>query len=55
MFDGKGRRILTVSQAGESACEARVWDAESGWPLTPTLPHPGLVSYAEFNPSGTAS
>ncbi|MCZ7638682.1 MAG: protein kinase [Verrucomicrobia bacterium] len=47
-FDRTGARLATAS------CDttARVWDALTGQPITPSLKHPDLVSFAVFSPDG---
>lgn len=43
-----GRRFLTVSDDGT----ARVWDTETGEPVTPPLPHAKRISHGTFSPEG---
>jgi dipeptidyl aminopeptidase/acylaminoacyl peptidase len=47
-FSPEGKRIATAS----ADKTARVWDAESGQPLTEPLPHDGAVKSALFSPDG---
>lgn len=47
-FSPEGKRILTASSDGT----ARVWDAQTGQPLTEPLKHVGRVSCAQFSPDG---
>ncbi len=47
-YDADGRRVAT---AGEDHT-ARVWDAQSGAPLTPPLKHGGPVRHVAFSPDG---
>jgi dipeptidyl aminopeptidase/acylaminoacyl peptidase len=47
-FSPDGKRIVTAS----SDNTARVWDAESGQPLTEPLKHNGRVRSAQFSPDG---
>src|SRR5262249_28503375 len=47
-FSPDGKRIVTASLDGS----ARVWDANSGLPLTQPLKHGGPVRDAEFSPDG---
>ena len=47
-FSPDGRRIVTVS----SDSTARVWDAQSGEPLTGPLKHNNHVTSAQFSPDG---
>jgi WD40 repeat protein len=67
-FDPEGRRLVTASGAapwvpvsfninqpvvqGPPEGEARVWDVESGRPLTPPLGHSAVVMAASFSPDG---
>jgi WD40 repeat protein len=46
-FSPDGRQVVTVS-----GNEARVWDAATGQPLTPSLTHEGAVRSAAFSPDG---
>ncbi|HUC86005.1 MAG TPA: protein kinase, partial [Candidatus Acidoferrales bacterium] len=46
-FSPDGKRIVTAGWD-----QARVWDAQSGQPLTEVLQHNGLVSSAQFSPDG---
>ncbi|HEY3857747.1 MAG TPA: serine/threonine-protein kinase [Verrucomicrobiae bacterium] len=48
-FSPDGRRIVTGSGDGT----ARVWDAQTGQPLTEPLKHNGEISWAQFSPDGT--
>jgi eukaryotic-like serine/threonine-protein kinase len=47
-FSPDGQRLVTAS----SDRTARVWDAQSGLPLTEPLPHEHLVFAAQFSPDG---
>jgi tetratricopeptide (TPR) repeat protein len=47
-FSPDGRRVVTAS--GDRT--ARVWDAETGQPLSAPLRHEGGVSHASFSPDG---
>jgi WD40 repeat protein/serine/threonine protein kinase/Tfp pilus assembly protein PilF len=47
-FGQGGRRVATASQDGM----ARVWDLETGQPITPLLRHGGAVHRVEFSPDG---
>jgi tetratricopeptide (TPR) repeat protein len=47
-FSPDGKRIVTAS----SDNTARVWDAQSGQPLTEPLKHGGVVCSAQFSPDG---
>jgi WD40 repeat protein len=47
-FSPDGRRVLATSESG-----ARVWDAISGEPVTPMLPHTGPVQRLLFTPDGS--
>src|SRR5581483_666451 len=64
-FSPDGRRVVTgtgdFADNGEllfplsdpkRAGEARVWDAATGRPLIPPLPHAGAVQRAVFSPDG---
>ncbi len=46
-FSADGRRVVTLSSN-----LARVWDAETGGPLTPTLSHPDKLRSAMFSADG---
>ena len=48
-FSLDGKRIVTASRDGS----ARVWDAQSGQPLTEPMKHGSQVNSAEFSPDGT--
>ena len=48
-FSRDGRWIVSAS----SDHTARVWDANTGEPVTPPLNHDGAVLHAIFNPAGT--
>ncbi|HTX22090.1 MAG TPA: AAA family ATPase [Candidatus Aquilonibacter sp.] len=48
-FSPDGKRIVTASYDGT----ARVWDAQTGQPLTPPMKHNGAVISAQFSPDGT--
>jgi WD40 repeat protein/serine/threonine protein kinase len=48
-FSPDGKRIVTASRDGT----ARVWDAQSGQPLTEPMKHGGQVNSAQFSPDGT--
>ena len=47
-FSPDGNRLLTASHDGT----ARVWDAQTGSPITPELKHGRWVFHAEFSPDG---
>ncbi len=47
-FSPEGERVVTASRDRT----ARVWDALTGQPLTPPLPHDRAVSRAAFSPDG---
>jgi WD40 repeat protein len=47
-FSRDGRRVVTAAADGT----ARVWDAETGEPVTPPLPHADQVNHAAFSPDG---
>ena len=47
-FSPDGKRIVTASQDKT----ARVWDAQSGQPLTEPLKHDNKVNSAQFSPDG---
>ena len=47
-FSPDGSRIVTASRDGT----ARVWDAQSGRPLTEPMKHGGVVNSAGFSPDG---
>jgi WD40 repeat protein len=49
-FSPDGRRVLTVSDDHS----ARVWDAQTGQPVTDPLLHLDHVKWAEFSPDGTS-
>jgi eukaryotic-like serine/threonine-protein kinase len=51
-FSPDGRCVLTAGGRNGGEGEARVWDAHSGKPITPTLKHDLAVQYAEFSPDG---
>lgn len=46
-YSPDGQRIATA------AGDVRVWDARSGQPLLPPLPHDGGAEFARFDPDGT--
>jgi eukaryotic-like serine/threonine-protein kinase len=46
--DGK----LLVNTSGDGDCSARVWDAQTGQPVTERLQHLGPVNSAQFSPDG---
>ncbi|MGO8702168.1 MAG: protein kinase domain-containing protein [Limisphaerales bacterium] len=46
-FSPEGKRIVTIS-----AATVRVWDVESGRPITDPLQHGGTVNSARFSPDG---
>jgi WD40 repeat protein len=48
-FSPDGRWVATASRDGT----ARVWDAETGQPVTPPLRHGGAVNHVAFNRDGT--
>ena len=48
-FDPSGRWIAT----GASSTFARVWDAETGKPISPALKHPTFVRGVAFSPDGS--
>ncbi len=47
-FSSDGKRIVTASYDKT----ARVWDAQTGQPLTPPMKHDGFVLSAQFSPDG---
>ncbi len=47
-FSRDGARLVTASDR-----TARLWDARTGWPLTPRLEHPRRVTRAAPGPDGT--
>ena len=47
-FSRDGTRVVTAS-ADETA---RVWNAATGQPVTPSLAHSGTVTHASFSPDG---
>jgi WD40 repeat protein/tetratricopeptide (TPR) repeat protein len=49
VFSPDGRRIVTTGGLSQIA---RVWDAATGRPVTPPLPHRGRVHGASFSPDG---
>ncbi|MGO9882140.1 MAG: WD40 repeat domain-containing protein, partial [Solirubrobacteraceae bacterium] len=51
-FSPDGRSVLTAGGRKGGEGEARLWDARSGKPITPTLKHELAVQYAEFSPDG---
>jgi tetratricopeptide (TPR) repeat protein len=54
-FSPDGRRVITASRvatAWTERCEARIWDAATGRPLTPPLEHHASVGEAFFSPDG---
>ena len=55
-FSPDGRRVVTAcGETGLGLSQdpmARVWDAESGQPLTPPLKHKKFVVHAAFSPDG---
>jgi WD40 repeat protein/tetratricopeptide (TPR) repeat protein len=58
-FSPDGKRFVTGSFVGELVGgtvrewgTARVWDAQTGQPLTPPLKHARQVNYAQFSPDG---
>ena len=56
-FSPDGKRIVTASgpmhvQGQEDYGEARVWDAQSGQPLTGPMRHDDAIGYAQFSPDG---
>jgi eukaryotic-like serine/threonine-protein kinase len=58
VFSPDGKRFLTgtglVSMEPDQTteCEARLWDAATGKPLTPPMTHKGAVMTAAFSPDG---
>ena len=53
-FSPDGKRIVTASNSEDDVQvgSARVWDAQSGQPLTGPLKHEGEVVSAQFSPDG---
>jgi WD40 repeat protein len=51
-FSPDSRRVLTIPTGKGFRYEARVWDAETGKPLTPPLAHQDYVERAAFSPDG---
>jgi WD40 repeat protein len=47
-FSPDGKRVVTASYDNT----ARVWDAQTGQPLTEPFKHTGPVSFAQFSPDG---
>ena len=50
-FSPDGRSILTAS-SGYGRGDARLWNASTGQPVAPPLPHGGSVMGAAFSPDG---
>ena len=48
VFSPDGRKVATTSYDNT----ARVWDAETGEPLTPFLPHAAVLNSVAFSPDG---
>ncbi len=48
-FSPDGRRVVTASEDGI----ARVWDTETGEPVTPPLRHAARLAHAAFSPDGS--
>src|SRR5262249_41082584 len=54
-FSADGTTVLTGGEAAEGAPgEARLWDARTGEPRTPPLPHGGSVTLVAISPDGAA-
>jgi len=59
-FSPDSHRIVTATVNGYwygefnsvQNCEARVWDAATGKPITPPMIHSGAVNSAVFSPDG---
>jgi eukaryotic-like serine/threonine-protein kinase len=47
-FSADGQRVVTASQDGT----ARIWEAETGQPISPPLRHGQAVRFAVFGPDG---
>ena len=47
-FSPEGRRLVTLTLAGS----LQVWDAQTGLPVGPELPHAGHINLLGFSPSG---
>jgi len=50
---GKTKVVLTFSDSTTKQYFARVYDLESGQPITPTMNHASVVNHAAFSPDGT--
>ncbi|HOF46632.1 MAG: hypothetical protein KA191_00020 [Verrucomicrobia bacterium] len=52
VFSPDGRHVA-VLRATSGIGEARVWDVANGQPVTPALPHAGVITSASFGPDGS--
>jgi serine/threonine protein kinase/WD40 repeat protein/Flp pilus assembly protein TadD len=53
-FAADGTTVLTGGEAVDGTSEARLWDARTGEPRTPPLPHEGSVTLVAISPDGEA-
>jgi WD40 repeat protein len=52
-FSHDGKRVLTgCAESQERRGESRLWDADTGSPLTPAMPQHGQLMAAAFSPDG---
>jgi eukaryotic-like serine/threonine-protein kinase len=58
-FSPNGRRVAVAShdrpfaQGGSTSTSCRLYDAATGWPVSPPLDHPNWVACLAFSPDGT--